>query len=333
MTGRDGDRPRRVGVAQWTPGRDPGGQPAHGRGRRARARPARLPARGAARAVAVRLPHRHARRRRTGGGRAARRPGPTAAGGAGRATPGWSCAPGASPNWTAGSCSTPPSSTGQRVTCCCATARAACTGPSPTSSGPETPVTVGDIAGIGRVGLCICFDGDFPETARALRARGRRPRAAPVRLRGGRRELVGHHLPGPGAMQRPVVDRRQPARRQRRRPDARRQPDHRPGRADRRRRAAAPRLSCPQPNCSSSTSPSTTNSPPLPPSAACCGPARAHRHRTSTARVRRKPHEPEIEHRARGARAPHHRRSSRCRNGTGNHATCSPSGSAPTSCR
>jgi predicted amidohydrolase len=33
-------------------------------------------------------------------------------------------------------------------------------------------VTVGDIAGIGRVGLCVCFDGDFPETARALRAAG-----------------------------------------------------------------------------------------------------------------------------------------------------------------
>jgi len=33
-------------------------------------------------------------------------------------------------------------------------------------------VTVGDVAGIGRVGLCVCFDGDFPETARALRAAG-----------------------------------------------------------------------------------------------------------------------------------------------------------------
>ncbi len=33
-------------------------------------------------------------------------------------------------------------------------------------------ITVGDIAGIGRVGLCVCFDGDFPETARALRAAG-----------------------------------------------------------------------------------------------------------------------------------------------------------------
>jgi predicted amidohydrolase len=37
---------------------------------------------------------------------------------------------------------------------------------------PAEAVTVGDIAGIGRVGLCICFDGDFPETARALRAAG-----------------------------------------------------------------------------------------------------------------------------------------------------------------
>jgi predicted amidohydrolase len=33
-------------------------------------------------------------------------------------------------------------------------------------------VTVGDIAGLGRVGLCVCFDGDFPETARALRRAG-----------------------------------------------------------------------------------------------------------------------------------------------------------------
>jgi len=33
-------------------------------------------------------------------------------------------------------------------------------------------ITVGDIAGLGRVGLCICFDGDFPETARALRRAG-----------------------------------------------------------------------------------------------------------------------------------------------------------------
>ena len=33
-------------------------------------------------------------------------------------------------------------------------------------------ITVGDIAGLGRVGLCVCFDGDFPETARALRESG-----------------------------------------------------------------------------------------------------------------------------------------------------------------
>ena len=33
-------------------------------------------------------------------------------------------------------------------------------------------ITVGDIPGLGRVGLCICFDGDFPETARALRRAG-----------------------------------------------------------------------------------------------------------------------------------------------------------------
>lgn len=36
----------------------------------------------------------------------------------------------------------------------------------------DAAVTVGDVAGIGRVGLCICFDGDFPETARAARAAG-----------------------------------------------------------------------------------------------------------------------------------------------------------------
>jgi predicted amidohydrolase len=37
---------------------------------------------------------------------------------------------------------------------------------------PGDAVTVSDIAGIGRVGLCVCFDGDFPETARSLRAAG-----------------------------------------------------------------------------------------------------------------------------------------------------------------
>ena len=37
---------------------------------------------------------------------------------------------------------------------------------------PGNAVTAGDIAGIGRVGLCVCFDGDFPETARSLRAAG-----------------------------------------------------------------------------------------------------------------------------------------------------------------
>jgi predicted amidohydrolase len=36
----------------------------------------------------------------------------------------------------------------------------------------STVATVGEIAGIGRVGLCICFDGDFPETARSLRQAG-----------------------------------------------------------------------------------------------------------------------------------------------------------------
>jgi predicted amidohydrolase len=37
---------------------------------------------------------------------------------------------------------------------------------------PGNAVTAGDIAGIGRVGLCICFDGDFPATARSLRDAG-----------------------------------------------------------------------------------------------------------------------------------------------------------------
>jgi predicted amidohydrolase len=37
---------------------------------------------------------------------------------------------------------------------------------------PGNTVTAGNVAGIGRVGLCICFDGDFPETARALRNAG-----------------------------------------------------------------------------------------------------------------------------------------------------------------
>ncbi len=38
---------------------------------------------------------------------------------------------------------------------------------------PGRAVTAGDIGGgIGRAGLCVCFDGDFPETARALRRAG-----------------------------------------------------------------------------------------------------------------------------------------------------------------
>lgn len=37
---------------------------------------------------------------------------------------------------------------------------------------PGNATTVGDIAGIGRIGLCVCFDGDFPETARSLRDAG-----------------------------------------------------------------------------------------------------------------------------------------------------------------
>jgi predicted amidohydrolase len=46
-------------------------------------------------------------------------------------------------------------------------------GVEPGAFSPGDPVvTVGDVAGIGRVGLCVCFDGDFPETARALRAAG-----------------------------------------------------------------------------------------------------------------------------------------------------------------
>ncbi len=37
---------------------------------------------------------------------------------------------------------------------------------------PGREVSAADIAGLGRAGLCICFDGDFPETARALRGAG-----------------------------------------------------------------------------------------------------------------------------------------------------------------
>lgn len=37
---------------------------------------------------------------------------------------------------------------------------------------PGSAVTAGDVPGVGRVGLCVCFDGDFPETARALRRAG-----------------------------------------------------------------------------------------------------------------------------------------------------------------
>ena len=34
---------------------------------------------------------------------------------------------------------------------------------------PGGEVSAADLAGLGRAGLCICFDGDFPETARSLR--------------------------------------------------------------------------------------------------------------------------------------------------------------------
>jgi predicted amidohydrolase len=39
------------------------------------------------------------------------------------------------------------------------------------SPGPSL-VTAGQVPGLGQTGLCICFDGDFPETARSLRAVG-----------------------------------------------------------------------------------------------------------------------------------------------------------------
>jgi predicted amidohydrolase len=45
-------------------------------------------------------------------------------------------------------------------------------GTEPTVFAAGHEVTVGDIPGLGRVGLCVCFDGDFPETARALRRAG-----------------------------------------------------------------------------------------------------------------------------------------------------------------
>jgi predicted amidohydrolase len=45
-------------------------------------------------------------------------------------------------------------------------------GVEPTVFQSGSGITATDIAGIGRVGLCICFDGDFPETARALRKTG-----------------------------------------------------------------------------------------------------------------------------------------------------------------
>jgi predicted amidohydrolase len=46
-------------------------------------------------------------------------------------------------------------------------------GSEPTVFQPGSAITAGDIGGgIGRVGLCICFDGDFPETARSLRRAG-----------------------------------------------------------------------------------------------------------------------------------------------------------------
>jgi predicted amidohydrolase len=45
-------------------------------------------------------------------------------------------------------------------------------GAEPEAFCPGGAVTAGHVAGIGRVGLCVCFDGDFPETARALRAAG-----------------------------------------------------------------------------------------------------------------------------------------------------------------
>jgi predicted amidohydrolase len=38
--------------------------------------------------------------------------------------------------------------------------------------GAGDEITAGDIPGIGRAGLCVCFDGDFPETARSLRDAG-----------------------------------------------------------------------------------------------------------------------------------------------------------------
>jgi predicted amidohydrolase len=41
-----------------------------------------------------------------------------------------------------------------------------------TFSAGAAAVTAGDVTGLGRTGLCVCFDGDFPETARSPRAAG-----------------------------------------------------------------------------------------------------------------------------------------------------------------
>jgi predicted amidohydrolase len=72
---------------------------------------------------------------------------------------------------------------------------------------PGDAITASDIAGIGRVGLCICFDGDFPETGAPCATRAPASCCTPRR---GRRppKAGGTPLPGSGAVQRSVVDRR-----------------------------------------------------------------------------------------------------------------------------
>ena len=93
---------------------------------------------------------------------------------------------------------------------------------------PGDRLTTFDDPTLGRVGLVVGFDGDFPEVARALALRGARLVLAPsaYEVEGSPAwELLGAGL---GADQQPVVGAGQPGRIPPHIDSPRRQPDHRP---------------------------------------------------------------------------------------------------------
>ncbi len=91
-------------------------------------------------------------------------------------------------------------------------------------------LTVVEHPQLGPAGIATCFDGDFPEVARALRRAGARVVLHPAAYEVAARGVVGHALSGARARERAVVVQRQPVRNDALRHAARREPRHRSAR-------------------------------------------------------------------------------------------------------